>query len=77
MRNFEEQLFQLHKQIIGEVLTLARMGLTDDQFRAFKKMVFELLHKRLWPETSRILRGHNQCPGGAKRDNLDREECAP
>ena len=43
----KDQLMKLQKEFVGDVLTLAELGLSKDQFRQFKKKVrkefFELI----------------------------------
>lgn len=51
-RRFQE----MHEWAIGQILTLAEIGLPPDQFRPFKKKVFELLHGALKDKTNDLLR---------------------
>ncbi len=52
VRRFHE----IHEWAIGQILTLAEIGLPPEQFRPFKKKVFELLHGALKDRTNAVLR---------------------
>ncbi len=47
---------EIHEWAIGQILTLAEIGLPPEQFRPFKKKVFELLHGALKDRTNAVLR---------------------
>jgi hypothetical protein len=49
------QINKLQKEVIGEILTLGEIGLTEKQFRQFKKKVLQIYHDRLSPETNKLL----------------------
>lgn len=54
-QEIKERFLKLQETVIGEVLTLAEIGLQPEQFRQFKKKVFQVYHDRLRPETIRLL----------------------
>lgn len=54
-QDIQEKLLKLQESVIGDVLTLAEIGLQPEQFRQFKKKVFQVYHDRLRPETIRLL----------------------
>lgn len=56
----KDQLMKLQKEFVGDVLTLAELGLSKDQFRQFKKKVFEAYHDKLKPKTSEILKNDSE-----------------
>lgn len=53
--DIQDQLRELHDSVIGDILTLAEIGLQPEQFRQFKKKVFQVYHEKLRPETNRLL----------------------
>lgn len=53
--DIKTQICKLQECAIGEILTLAEIGLLPEQFRQFKKKVFTVLHEHLKPETVRLL----------------------
>jgi hypothetical protein len=53
--DIQDQMKELHDTFIGDILTLAEIGLQPEQFRQFKKKVFQVYHEKLRPETNRLL----------------------
>lgn len=53
--DIQDQMKELHDSVIGDILTLAEIGLQPEQFRQFKKKVFQVYHEKLRPETNRLL----------------------
>lgn len=50
-----DQLMKIQREFVGDILTLAEIGLSKEQFRRFKKKVFEAYHERLKPKTAELL----------------------
>ncbi len=63
IRRFHE----IHEWAVGQILTLAEIGLPPEQFRPFKKKVFELLHGALKDRTNAVLREMEEFSGSAVR----------
>jgi|GEM_PF-6143227 len=53
--DIQDQMKELHDSVIGDILTLAEIGLQPEQFRQFKKKVFQVYHEKLRPESQRLL----------------------
>lgn len=53
--DIQDQMKELHDAVIGDILTLAEIGLQPEQFRQFKKKVFQVYHEKLRPEANRLL----------------------
>lgn len=53
--DIQNQIKELHDSVIGDILTLAEIGLQPEQFRQFKKKVFQVYHEKLRPEANRLL----------------------
>lgn len=53
--DIQDKMKELHDSVIGDILTLAEIGLQPEQFRQFKKKVFQVYHEKLRPETNRLL----------------------
>lgn len=51
-----DEIMKLQREFVGDVLTLAELGLSPDQFRQFKKKVFEAYHDKLKPKTSELMK---------------------
>lgn len=51
----KQKIIEIQKAAIGDILTLAEIGLSPFQFRQFKKKVFEVYHQKLRPETIELL----------------------
>jgi hypothetical protein len=56
----KDQLMKIQKEFVGDVLTLAELGLSREQFRQFKKKVFEAYHDKLKPKTSELLKDDHE-----------------
>ena len=54
-----EQIIELQKNFIGEILTFAEVGLPPAQFAPFKKLVLNSFHDKLKPELRRVLEQGN------------------
>lgn len=74
-RDIQHLLVEAQKKAVGEVLTFGEVALPPQQFRAFKKLVFEAFHERLKPETIRILQSIDQVGAVPHDDNFDGKEC--
>lgn len=53
--DIQDKIKELQDSVIGDILTLAEIGLQPEQFRQFKKKVFQVYHEKLRPETNRLL----------------------
>ena len=56
----KEEVMKLQREFVGDVLTLAELGLSPDQFRQFKKKVFEAYHEKLKPKTGELLKADHE-----------------
>ncbi len=54
-QEIKDEMIRLQETSIGEILTLAEIGLQPEQFRQFKKKVFKVFHDHMKPETIRLL----------------------
>jgi hypothetical protein len=61
-----EELLEVEKKFVGQVLTYAEVGLPETQFRRFKQLVMDSFHEKLKPETIRILKNMDQVEGSAE-----------
>jgi hypothetical protein len=57
--HIKDELHKLHQEFVGDILSLAEIGLTREQFRQFKKRVFKEYHERLIRKTSEIIESAN------------------
>lgn len=71
-----QRIMAAQKKAIGEILTFGEVALPPRQFKAFKKLIFELYHERLRPETIQILQSTDQPRAVPNNGNIDRKECA-
>ena len=62
-----DQLIKLQRAFVSDVLTLAEIGLSQEQFRQFKKKVFEAYHDSLKPKTSELLKNQQERRSGMSR----------
>lgn len=54
-QEIKDEMIRIQEASIGEILTLAEIGLQPEQFRQFKKKVFKVFHDQMKPETIRLL----------------------
>ena len=54
-QEIKDEMIRVQETSIGEILTLAEIGLQPEQFRQFKKKVFKVFHDHMKPETIRLL----------------------
>lgn len=73
--NIYRRIVQLHERALGEILTLAEIGLSPAQFRPFKKKVFAYFHDELKPSIAQVFQEESSDQGRAHTGNLEGKEC--
>lgn len=70
-----QQLVKLQSQAVGKILTVAESGMDAGQFRAFKRLVMQVFHGELKPETIKAVNASDQAKGnlGKKGGAIMRE----
>lgn len=58
-----QQLVKLQSQAVGRILTVAESGMDAGQFRAFKRLVMQVFHGELKPETIKAVNALDQANG--------------
>lgn len=52
--NLRTKIFEIQNSFLGELLSLAEIGLEPSQFRQYKKQVFKLYHERYKSEIQKV-----------------------
>jgi len=76
MGTVEDKIIDLHKSSMGHVLTVAEAALPPQQFRAFKKLIWDHHHNQVKHEIREIVNKRSG-QGRAATDRFDKEEVAP
>ncbi len=66
-------ILDLQKHSVGQILTFGEASLPPDQFRAFKKLVLNHYHSDLKPKTIAILSGSDQVRAVPRHDNIGKK----
>lgn len=58
-----EHLVKLQSKAVGRILTVAESGMDAAQFRAFKRLVMQVFHGELKPETIKAVNASDRANG--------------
>lgn len=72
-----DEILELQKSAIGQILTFGEASLPADQFRAFKRLVLTYFHGNLKPNTLAILNGLDQVGAVPRSDNMGKKGGVP